>query len=371
MQSILLVGSVQAIFLSLLLVTKKSKSTPDFILVALLIFTAIPLSLYYLIYDDISTLISSSETLPSFMYFVNVPFIMTFTPSFYLYIKANVKPQKKFVLNNIIHFSPILIFIILTFIFIDFSSLPENNFNITKTNNHIIFLAFTPITLILAVFYIIKSFKLFNSFSKKLKQNFSYTEDIDLNWLKILLIIVTATWIILISTAIILGRMGEILSVYKLVLLTLSLLVFIVAFFGFKQTNIFINQEKNSLEDKNHRQKPSQSLNFNGDVKKLLDFMSTNKPYLENKLTIGELAKQMDFQTHYLSKLLNENMNQNFYEFINNYRVEEFKNQLNQNKNFTLIAIAYECGFNSKSSFNRIFKEFTGKTPSQYKKSLQ
>ena len=61
MQSILLLGSVQAIFLALLLITKKLKSTPDYVLIFLLVFTSIPLFLYYLVYDDISNLIASSE----------------------------------------------------------------------------------------------------------------------------------------------------------------------------------------------------------------------------------------------------------------------------------------------------------------------
>jgi AraC-like DNA-binding protein len=103
----------------------------------------------------------------------------------------------------------------------------------------------------------------------------------------------------------------------------------------------------------------------------LLDYMEREKPYLNQKLTIAQLAQQLDIPVHHLSQLLNEHLEQNFFEFINNYRIEEVK-KLNADpasSNLTLIGIAMESGFSSKSSFNRIFKQFTGKTPSEYFKS--
>ncbi|MBN2892994.1 MAG: helix-turn-helix transcriptional regulator [Bacteroidales bacterium] len=372
MQSILLLGAVQSVFLSLLLITKKSKNITDFILITLLLVVATPLFIYYFKYEQISALISSSQTMPSFMYFINVPIIMTFTPSIYLYIKASLKHNPNFIAKNIIHFAPIFVFVILTLLFVDFKALPSKNFNFFSNKNNLIFLFFTPLTIILAIFYIYQCFILLRQYSKKIKQNYSFIEDIDLNWLKILLIIVASTWILLFPISIIIGRMGDVLSVYKIVLLSITLIVFIVAFFGFKQTDVFINIKNiNTNEESNQKQNSSIEYNFNGDVKILTDFMQIEKPYLESRLTIAELANKINWQSHYLSKLLNESMNKNFYEFVNKYRVDEFKNQLEKNNNYTIIAIAYECGFNSKSSFNRIFKEFTGQTPSQYKNSLE
>jgi len=73
-----------------------------------------------------------------------------------------------------------------------------------------------------------------------------------------------------------------------------------------------------------------------------------------------------------LSQIINENFNRNFYDLINEYRVKEVKKCLSNQKynNFTLLGIAYECGFNSKASFNGVFKKFTGLTPSEFKKNL-
>ena len=102
--------------------------------------------------------------------------------------------------------------------------------------------------------------------------------------------------------------------------------------------------------------------------KKLLDFLDFAKPFLNKNLTVGELAEALEMPTHQLSKLINNQLGQSFFEFINRYRVEEVKLRFFEPKfsNLTVLGIAMECGFNSKASFNRIFKQFTGLTPTEY-----
>lgn len=107
-------------------------------------------------------------------------------------------------------------------------------------------------------------------------------------------------------------------------------------------------------------------------VEKLLAFVKTEKPYQESELTIGELAERVSIPPHYLSQIINEKLKCSFLDFINEYRVEDAKGKLkNENyANYTIIAIAYEAGFNSKTAFYTAFKKFTGTTPSQYRKSV-
>lgn len=99
--------------------------------------------------------------------------------------------------------------------------------------------------------------------------------------------------------------------------------------------------------------------------------MDAKKPYLNMYLNLSELAESLNTYPHYLTQILNTIFYQNFYDFINSYRTDEAKNELinPHNNNLTILAIAYNCGFNSKSSFNRIFKQKTGVTPSEYIKS--
>ena len=101
---------------------------------------------------------------------------------------------------------------------------------------------------------------------------------------------------------------------------------------------------------------------------KLLTYMMSDKPYLNPELSLQDLADSMDVSRHQLSAVINQQQKMNFYEFVNSYRVQEMKNLIKEpeNKHLKLISLAFDAGFNSKASFNRIFKQFTGKTPSDY-----
>jgi AraC-like DNA-binding protein len=96
--------------------------------------------------------------------------------------------------------------------------------------------------------------------------------------------------------------------------------------------------------------------------------MDKEKPFLRSKITLNQLVLDINISSHHLSQLLNEILDQNFFNFINLYRVEELKKRLGdpKYKNLTILGIAFDTGFNSKAAFNRIFKKHTGLTPSAY-----
>lgn len=104
----------------------------------------------------------------------------------------------------------------------------------------------------------------------------------------------------------------------------------------------------------------------------LINSMEKDKLYLNGKLSIQDVSDKLDIPKQYISEVLNEYMDTSFQDFINHYRVEEFIERLknDQNNQFTLLGIATDVGFNSKSSFNAIFKKFKGLTPTQFKKIL-
>ncbi len=106
--------------------------------------------------------------------------------------------------------------------------------------------------------------------------------------------------------------------------------------------------------------------------KKLEQYMQHEKPYLNSKLTVDELTKYLDVSNVTFSQVLNKFKNTSFYEYVNHYRVIEFKQRLadGYNPNLTLLGLAEECGFSSKSSFYRAFKKETNLTPAQYEKAM-
>lgn len=134
-----------------------------------------------------------------------------------------------------------------------------------------------------------------------------------------------------------------------------------------------LSKEKNKAQDGSEKYKNS-SLNQQDRERymhQILEFMEQKKPYLDMGLTQAQFAKETNIPTHHLSEVLTLSFEQNFYNFINFYRIDKAQNLLNHPdyKNYTIEAIAYESGFGSKTSFNRVFKSMTGKTPSEYRKS--
>ncbi|GHA30457.1 hypothetical protein GCM10007103_09810 [Salinimicrobium marinum] len=110
---------------------------------------------------------------------------------------------------------------------------------------------------------------------------------------------------------------------------------------------------------------------YNNEIQRLKHYMATEKPYLNPSLSLKNLAEQMEMNSRDLSILINQNLNQHFFDFINDYRIREAMDILANpvKKEETILEILYEVGFNSKSSFNTAFKKHTGKTPTEFRKS--
>jgi AraC-like DNA-binding protein len=128
---------------------------------------------------------------------------------------------------------------------------------------------------------------------------------------------------------------------------------------------------KSQTEVKGFSVTPIRTGNINSNPKeaeKILSIMKSQKPYLNPDLDLTGLSELANMNLKVTSHLINHDLKTNFYEFVNKFRVEEFK-YLVQGKDsdkFSLLGLAFECGFNSKSTFNHIFKKFTGQTPKEF-----
>lgn len=135
-------------------------------------------------------------------------------------------------------------------------------------------------------------------------------------------------------------------------------------------------ETNDSKGDNNNRKKYSRSGLSEDQAKKYLDrileYMEEKKPYLDRNLTIYDLSQQTGIARHHITQVLNDLHGRNFFTFINEYRVKEVVSRMKDPafKNYTLLAIAYDSGFNSKSTFNTIFKNITRLTPTQYLEKL-
>lgn len=126
-------------------------------------------------------------------------------------------------------------------------------------------------------------------------------------------------------------------------------------------------EQTQKYESSNLQEKEKEKL-----VSQLKAFMEKEKVYQQGDLTISTLAEQIDVPVNYLSQVINEKLNCSFLDFINEYRVKDTQKKLHDPnfEHYTIIAIAYEAGFNSKSAFYSAFKKFAGTTPSKFRKQL-
>jgi len=281
-----------------------------------------------------------------------------------------------------LHGMPFLL--ITVFLIFDFYHLGANDklayYELQDWNPNWVVMVMSLMNNFLGPIYVIWSLIKLRSHMRTIADDFSYTEQIDLNWLKYVLGGLGFVWLTVLFTNVFdfSGNLGD-----HLIYLSVTIAVFFLGYFGIKQRAIYVNTpekmeipesgppiKKNGTDRyKNSGLKKSEAKEY---VQKLLSYMANDKPYLNGKLSLKDVAEHLDVSVYHLSQVINEQLGKNFFDFINAFRTEEVKRHIDnsRHKQYTLLAVAHESGFNSKSSFNSIFKKFTGVTPSEYIKNL-
>lgn len=367
MTFVLNIGIVLAFFLGFLLFSKKDKVFTDNILSLWLIFIGIHLSGYFLNYkgywDIYPHLIGITAPLP----FLYGPFL-------YLYVIYSIKSKSNLKKKDYIHFAPALISYIYMIPFYFFYSVKEK----IQVDKGLIddFGFFSNIMLIGFVLsgigYSVLSYRKLVHRENVVEENFSNSNRINMSWLRYSIIGIVSVFI----TAAVVIVFREILGFqfpFNADILFYSIIVGFVVYVGYsgiRQQDLFSNTPLNEevLIQSGSEYKNS-SLKLDVAIKKhneLLELMKEDKPFLNPKLVLNELAQSLSISTNHLSQIINQYEHVNFHDFVNKYRVEEFILKAQNNKSYSLLGHAFDSGFNSKSTFNSVFKKFKSVTPSQY-----
>lgn len=217
------------------------------------------------------------------------------------------------------------------------------------------------------IVYVAASLIVLNRYRSDLKDTFSSIERVKLSWLYLVLIGFSAVRLFHLSK-LTLAFLSDILrDIFGLGMhLGTLVLAAVVVIKGLRQPDIFSDTDERRAKQKYQKTAlPPEKLEEY--TKELIRYMETEKPYLNPSLNINELANRVSIPSHYISQILNRRLNQNFYHFVNKYRIEESKRIFMDKANqMNVLEVLYETGFNSKSTFNRIFKKHTGMTPTQY-----
>lgn len=375
MEILYLSGIIVASFLALVLLTKHGRTHADLILAGWMCSAAMPLFSFYLIYTE------QHFQYPVWMA-IGLPFPLAQGPFLYLYTKYQTSEQP-FQRRDLLHFLPVLLVFLSVgeFFFWTHEAQVEVMHNDGKDfalrfqarliATYLSGLIYTPLALVRLLRY-----------RRVLKQAFSNTERVNFNWLLYLILGLGMIWVVVLF-----------IQDDRLIYGSTALFLLLLGYFGIRQAKVFSHTSTHLRMDAplaaaeaifDHVELPEATAAANSAAKyqksplseadlarihaELLRVLAEQSPYKDPDLTLRDLAKLLGVHPNHLSQVINACEGKNFYDLINERRIAEFLRQVENpaNKHFTLLAIAYECGFNAKASFNRNFKKYTGKTPSEY-----
>ena len=375
-------GIIISFFLALVLITKRNKSQSDYILVAWLFIFALHLLSYYFVFTH------QAMDFPTFAA-LGFPLPLVHGPFLYLYTHQQTT-SKPFNKKQLLHFMPVLLFYLLIAKFFFLTNEQKLEVFRLEGKGYETQLQINRFAIYISgVVYVSLSLIRLLKYRKNLVNQFSNTEKINFNWLLYLIIWIIAIWVVVLFV-----------QEDRFIYAAASLFVFWLGYFGIRQVQVFShpvpNPGINHALPENHNDDPgnkTQQQNNLSEVEeneitlkyqkstltedeavsiheRLNQLMEEQKPYKNPDLTLDELAKSLDVHPNYLSQVINSLEKKSFYDLVNEKRVDAFIKSIAQpiSQQYTLLAIAFECGFNSKASFNRNFKKYTGYTPSDYLK---
>ncbi len=317
------------------------------------------------------------------MLFIFTPMVLAIAPTIFLYTKSlvNSRGVRLTFKKDLRHYFLSGIYLIIGPVSLSLVLLLDKGLWLRQAAGEILswstMIALAGIYTLQNVFYIYHSYRLYYRHKRKIGQIFSYGQGINLKWMRLF----------------ILGYIFFVVGLYVISIVNLEsdMIIFNVLLFaylgyvgynGSRQVDIYIGIMEEEAKDKNAEESlsdkeeliPKEGFSIQegkvNEIKEgLTQLMAAEKPFLNVKLTIYDIAKSLNVSAKYISHVINSEFKQNFISYINHFRIEEAKSLLldPEHKNITIEAIAQLSGFKSKSAFNAAFKKITGTTPSGFK----
>lgn len=315
------------------------------------------------------------DVLPYSPFLQNPSTILLFFPAIYLYTLKLVKPHILSGGRPYLLFVPFVLFYWI-FVVMGFKHPEDLLFNNNPPLYITVFIVFNALH---AIAYLFLTFKLVQFAQNHYQEQFADNSPFfTLSWIKwmIYIIIITLALRFLLPTENGMNR--------NIVLFSMILVIGILSYFSFQQPSLYEEEASlspfpNASDTKQPVSTPPASADTSSNngfsekekaalIQQLEEVMQNQQPFLNPKIRMPELAKSLEIPRHVFSSLINEHYQVNFFHFINKYRVEYAQQLLmdEQYQNYTLEAIGQLSGFNSRSTFNRIFKKVTGKSPKAF-----
>jgi AraC-like DNA-binding protein len=365
MEPILYITITQFVFAALLVLTKKPRQAADWVLGWWLITMTIFL-----------TLVLFKEQWPQSAWskLQVYPLGGLLGPFLYLYVRKLVSPHPHLQWTDLWHVLP---FVLICVVELSFPLEVDQYF--TEGN----FLdrgrwTYTAILIVLNLVYLGLALQVLARHRKAIQQVFSYDSSaITLSWLYTVIVIFSLTFVLTLVILLAILVVGPFINPGLPIFLGFAIFAYAISFYGVRQRVIYEDTspavaEITDLESPRYIHSSLTEEDAQKHIAHLLAYMEEAHPYRERELTIQTVSEALDIPQHHLTQTLNEFLGKNFYTLVNEYRVAEVQRLLTDPSydHYSLLGIAYEAGFNSKSAFNATFKKFTGQTPSEYRKEM-
>jgi len=294
---------------------------------------------------------------------IGIPFLLGPVTWYYVISLTHIQPGLKF--DRFLHLVPgIIIYVV----FLDIVFLPPEKklelLQMPASEAGIRHQVHTILQLISVPVYLIVSLGTINNYQKQIRRTRSAIKKLSHRWLRLFLVIFLLFWLI-ISTGLILANFFPSENTGFLIF-TIGTCIFslFIGIYGILRNKVTKNLEITDFELSKTEKRVQEVINRN----RLDTFMEDRKPFLEPELTLHQLADMIGIQAHVLSSVLNVEYKQSFFDFINERRINEFKERVKNGAyvNFSILAIAYDSGFNSKTAFYRFFKKTEGYSPGEF-----
>ncbi len=381
LQIIFYVGAVQGFLLAIGLLTLETNKNSNRILSLLTGIWGLVLLVYALQADDFYL------NNPHFLLVFDQLILLIF-PLFYLYARYLLSNAVTYNRGDLWHFLPFLASIVAHSNF--FLQNGEDKLNLVRNPTDYLAgleIVNNEVVSVQSIIYPVLILMLVNRYKKALKDQSSSLIKRRIHLLQIGVFVVLLFWSVSV-VCLHLTYFGVSINFdfYSTSYLSLVLLIYIISYVSFRRTEVFkvefspkesrtslmYSTRAGAINKESQHTKPLTEPIANDHVKaldwQLENAMQKDKLYLNPDLSLRDLADHLGVSRNELSGLINSQHKQNFYEFVNSYRVEEVKNLMSDpaNKDLKMESFGYSAGFNSKASFYRIFKQFTGKSPMQY-----
>ena len=298
-------------------------------------------------------------------------------PLLYFYVKSITTSNFRFKKKDFYHFVPVSLFVIYKIsIFVYDASLPgfdetQNGYLKIHLDEKYVQPLVGIVESLQMLLYLTFTLQLYYAYKKKIQHFFSNTYAIELNWIRNFLFIYSFLFLYSIFE----GVIGDLIVDlhwtqrwwYQFFSALAIIYIGIKGYFTDTNTLENLNFDVIPSSEKKTLDAPKDN-NILENKTKLEQFMNDEKPFLNPDLNLKELSKMLKISVPVLSETINSGFQKNFNDFINGYRVKAVQDMLKEGKQkqLSLLGIAHECGFNSKATFNRVFKKLTNSSPSEY-----